>query len=159
MLDQIREDLKQALKSGDKLKVSTLRMLLSDVHNAEISKKSELEEAEIIKLVKKAIKGRKEAQDLYLQGNRAELAEKEEKEMSILQTYLPPQLSEEEVEGVVRSTIQSLGLSSKSDLGRLMKEVMAEYGDRVEGKVVQRIALHLLSPPPPSDSGERKEAE
>jgi uncharacterized protein YqeY len=143
--EEIKENMKRALKAGDSLRVSVLRMLLSDIRNAEIKKKAGLGPDEIIKIVKTGIKRRRESIDLYLQGQRPELAEKEKKEIEILQSFLPPQLSEAEVEKVVRSAIESLGAVAVSDLGRVMQKVMAESGDRTEGKLVREVARRLLS--------------
>jgi hypothetical protein len=150
MLIKIQEDMKAAMKSGDKLKVSTLRMILSDLHNLEKEKnvgkeeKEELTEEDIISVIQRGIKRRKEAIELYEKGEREELAEKEEKETEILKAYLPEALSPEEVEKKVEEIIDEFDVTDRKQMGMVMKEMMSRYKGRIDGSHVKGIVLKKL---------------
>lgn len=150
MLTKIQEDMKAAMKSGDKLKVATLRMALSDLHNLEKEKnvgkedKEELTEGDIIEVIQRGIKRRKEAIELYQKGEREDLAEKESKEIEILKAYLPKPLSPKEVEKKVEEIIAELGVSEKKQMGVVMKEMMNRFKGRVDGAQVKEIVMKKL---------------
>jgi uncharacterized protein YqeY len=150
MLNKIQDDMKAAMKSGDKLKVSTLRMVLSDLHNLEKEKnvgkeeKEDLTEEDIISIIQRSIKRRKEAIELYQKGEREELAEKEKKEIEILKTYLPEALSPEEMEKKVEEIIAELNVTEPKQMGAVMKEMMNRYKGRVDGSQVKEIVLKKL---------------
>ena len=150
MFIKIQEDMKAAMKSGDKLKVSTLRMILSDLHNLEKEKnvgkeeKEELTEEDIISVIQRGIKRRKEAIELYEKGEREELAEKEEKETEILKAYLPEALSPEEVEKKVEEIIAEFNVTDRKQMGMVMKEMMSRYKGRIDGSQVKEIVLKKL---------------
>jgi uncharacterized protein YqeY len=150
MLNKIQDDMRAAMKSGDKLKVSTLRMVLSDLHNLEKEKnvgkekKEELTEEDIISIIQRSIKRRKEAIELYQKGEREELAEKEKKEIEILNTYLPEALSPEEMEKKVEEIIAELNATDQKHMGLVMKEMMNRYKGRVDGSQVKEIVLKKL---------------
>ena len=142
--------MRAAMKSGDKLKVSTLRMLLSDLHNLEKEKnvgkekKEKLTEEDIISIIQRSIKRRKEAIELYQKGEREELAEKEKKEIEILNTYLPEALSPEEMEKKVEEIIAELNATDQKHMGLVMKEMMNRNKGRVDGSQVKEIVLKKL---------------
>jgi len=144
MITKIQEDMKAAMKSGDKLAVGTLRMILADLHNKEIEKKEELNEADIIEVLQRGIKMRKEAVELYQKGGREDLAQKELKEIEIIKSYLPKPLSPKEVEKKVEEVIAELGVSQKKEMGVVMKEMMSRFLGRVEGAQVKEIVLKKL---------------
>ncbi len=150
MFIKIQEDMKAAMKSGDKLKVSTLRMILSDLHNLEKEKnvgkeeKEELTEEDIISIIQRGIKRRKEAIELYQKGEREELAEKEKKETEILKAYLPEALSPEEVEKKVEEIIAEFDVTDRKQMGIVMKEMMSRYKGRVDGSQLKEIVLKKL---------------
>ena len=145
--DNIKNNLTQAQKERDELKVSTLRMLLSAIKYFEIAKKGtsyQATEAEIIDVIGKEAKKRKEAIELYQKGNRPELAEKEAKELAILQRYLPEQLDEEELKRIVEEAVKQIGALSPKDTGKVMGVVMPKVKGRADGKRVSDILNTLL---------------
>lgn len=142
---EIQEAVKTAMKSGDKIALSTLRLLLSAIHNEEIDQRKELTAAEIQKTIATLAKQRNESIALFRKGGREELAQKEEAELRILQKYLPPALSEEELRDLIQQSIGELGAKGVEDLGRVMKQVMSRVGGRSDGKRVNELARELLS--------------
>lgn len=142
--EQIRADLTAAMKAQEKDKLSTLRMLQSALKNEQINVGHELSDEEAMTVIRKAVKQRQDSIEQYTKGNRPELAEKERVEMEQLKTYLPPELTEEEIESGVREIIASTGAQSKKDMGKVMKEATARYKGRVDGKKVQEIVARLL---------------
>ncbi len=139
--EKINEDLKKAMKINQELEVQTLRMILASLHNREIEKRGKsgdpsLTEEEIIEVLQREVKKRKEAINLYLQGNRQELAEKEEKELKIIERYLPPPISEEELRELIQKKISELGAKTQKDFGKVMGAVMKEIKGRVEAEKV-----------------------
>lgn len=132
------------MKAQDKLKVSTLRLLNNAIKNAEIEKREELKEDEIIQIVGKEIKKRKESIEEYKKGNRVDLAEKEEKEAKILSEYMPEQLSEEEIEKIVKKAIEETGAVGKQDMGKVMGKIMPEVKGKADGSLVNKVASDLL---------------
>ena len=140
----LQEAAKSALKSGDSVKLSTLRLLLAAIHNEEIKARKELAPEEIQRVVATLCKQRSEAIDLYRKGGRDELARKEENELKILQEYLPQPLTDEEVEILIRASIAELKATGVQDLGRVMKQVMPKVSGRTDGKRVNEMAKSLL---------------
>ncbi len=132
------------MKAQDKEKLSTLRMLVSAIKNEQINSGHELSDDEAMSVIRKAIKQRQDSIEQYTKGNRPELAEKERTEMELLKQYLPPELSDEEVESGVREIIASTGAQSKKDRGKVRKEATARYRGRVDGKKIQEIVARLL---------------
>ena len=141
---QIKDDLKTALKSKEELTVSVLRMLMADIKNAAIEKKEDLDDEEVTQAVTKAVKQRKDAIASFQEGGRDELAAKEEKEIEILQKYLPEQLSEEEIAKVVDGVIKSTGASSAAEFGKVMGPVMSKLKGQADGQVVNKIVKEKL---------------
>jgi uncharacterized protein YqeY len=140
----LQEAAKAALKSGDTLKLSTLRLLLAAVHNEEIRLRKELGTEEIQKIVATLSKQRNESIELYRKGGRDDLAQKEEAELRILQQFLPQPLSEQEVEALIRETIALSGARGVQDLGKVMKQVMPKVSGRADGRRVTELAKSLL---------------
>lgn len=161
--EEIKTDLDKALKEREKLILSTLRLLYSVIGNKEIEKrtkivkrkkdltekelikKSQLQDEEIIQVTLSEIKKRKEAILLYKKGKREDLAQKEEKEIEILEKYLPEQISDEELQKLAKETIEKVGASSLKDMGKVMKELMIKVKGRAEGSKVSQIIKELLS--------------
>jgi uncharacterized protein YqeY len=133
------------MKSGDKEKLSTIRMLISEIKKVQIDSKKELSDEEIISILQKYIKQRKEAYAQYEQAGRKDLAEKELKEIEIVQQFLPPPLSEEELNKIVEETIQEVGASSIKDMGKVVKAVMDKVKGRTEGSLISKIVKEKLS--------------
>ncbi|MBI3378112.1 MAG: GatB/YqeY domain-containing protein [Nitrospirae bacterium] len=141
ILKKINEDLVTSMKSrAGELIVSTLRMIKSAIKNAEIAKrgKGELTEEDILGVLSTMVKQRKESVEQYQKAGRNDLADKENKEIGIIQVYLPEQLSPEEVDEIIKSTIQEAGITGMKDMGRLMKELIPKLKGRADGKLVSQ---------------------
>lgn len=146
--EQIVADLKNAMKSGDAARRDVLRMLDSAIKNVEIEKKKRetgLSEEEILEVIMRSVKQRQDSIRQFEDGGRPELAEKEKQEIEFLLPYLPVQLSQEEVEVVVKQVIGELGVSQASDLGRVMGEAMKRVKGQADGNVVRAVAQKLLA--------------
>ena len=142
--EQIRADMTAAMKAQEKDRLSTLRMLQSAIKNEQINAGHELSDEEALTVIRKAVKQRQDSIEQYSKGNRPELAEKERAEMELLKAYLPPELTDEEIESGVREIVASTGAQSKKDMGKVMKEATARYRGRVDGKKIQEIVSRLL---------------
>jgi Uncharacterized conserved protein len=145
LFNKLQEEMKAAMKSGDKDKLSTIRMLISEIKKVQIDSKKELTDEEIISIMQKYIKQRKEAYTQYEQAGRKDLAEKELKEIEIVQQFLPPPLSEEELIKIVEETIHEVGASSIKDMGKVVKAVMDKVKGRAEGSLISKIVKEKLS--------------
>jgi uncharacterized protein YqeY len=141
----LQEAAKAALKSGDALKLSTLRLLLAAIQNEEIRLRKELGPDEIQRVISTLTKQRSESIELYRKGGRDDLAQKEEAELKILQHFLPQPLTEKEVEALIRESIAESGARGMQDLGKVMKQVMPKVSGRSDGKRVNELAKALLS--------------
>ena len=140
----IFNDMKKALKGNEKLKLSTLRLIRAAIKNAEISKKDKLTEDEVIGIVASNLKKLEESLDIFTKGQRPELADKAKKEIEIVKKYLPEQLSEEEVEKIVKATIIKFGFKGPQDIGPAMKEIMPQLKGKADGKIVNKMVRDLL---------------
>ena len=141
---EIQQSAKAALKSGDALTLSTLRLLLAALQNEEIRLRKDLSAEEIQKTIATLRKQRSEAIDLYRQGGREELAQKEEAELKILQRFLPEPLSDDEVRELIKASISESGATGIQDLGKVMKLVIPRVSGRSDGKRVGELAKALL---------------
>jgi len=137
-------DLKSAMKSGDKTKVATLRLLIAALRNDRIQAGRDLTPEEIEAAVRRAVKQRKDSIEQYAKGGRSDLVDAEKAELAILESYLPSGMSDEELEAEVRAIVAEKGFSTSRDVGLLMKELMARHRGRVDGKRAQEIARQLL---------------
>jgi len=135
---------KSAMKAGDRLTLSILRLLLSALHNEEIKNRRELSTEEIRRTISTLSKQRTEAIELFRKGGREELAQKEEAELKVLQHFLPQQLNESEIRALIQSSIEEVGAKNVQDLGKVMKQVMPRVGGRADGKRVNELAKELL---------------
>lgn len=150
---QIQEAIKESLKSKDENTLGTLRMLLAAVSVKEKDKKYKekiegdvnLSDEEIIEVITSEIKKRRDAIVLYEQGNRPELAEREKNEISVLQKYLPEQLSEDEIKKLVVESIEKTGAKEMRDMGKVMADLNPKVKGKAEGGVVSKIVKELLS--------------
>jgi len=140
----IFNDMKKALKGNEKLKLSTLRLIRAAIKNAEISKKDKLTEDEVIGIVANNLKKLEESLDIFTKAQRPELADKAKKEIEIVKKYLPEQLSEEEVEKIVKETIIKYGFKGLQDIGPAMKEIMPQLKGKADGKIVNKMVRDLL---------------
>ena len=141
---EIQDAVKTAMKSGDSVTLSTLRLLLSAIQYEEIRARKELNAEEIQRTVSTLSKQRTEAIELFRKGGREDLAKKEEAELKILQHFLPQQLTETEVQNLIRESIDEVGAQGVQDLGKVMKRVMPKVGGRSDGNRVNEMARALL---------------
>ncbi|MDD4606973.1 MAG: GatB/YqeY domain-containing protein [Patescibacteria group bacterium] len=146
--DNIEQNIKNAMKSGDKFLVSTLRMVKSAIANYEIelrSSKKELTEDDVLGVIIKEAKKRQDSIQAYEQGGRQDLADQEKKELEIIQQYLPAQLSEDEVRKIIQNTIESLGNVSLQDFGKIMGAIMPKLKGQADGNLVNQIVKEILA--------------
>jgi len=144
--EKILNDYKEAMKSRDTLKSSALSFLRAAMMNVAVEKKKKLlEDEDVITVIKKQIKQRQDSIEQFKKGNRLELAEKEAKELEILQGYLPKQLSSDEVRKAVEEAVIAVGASGPKDMGKVMKEVMAKVGRASDAKLVSELVKEKLT--------------
>jgi uncharacterized protein YqeY len=145
---QIDSDLKEAMRAKDTTKLSVLRMLKSALKYAAIAKsgaEAELNDAETAQVVRKQAKQRQDSIESFEKGGRAELAQKEKEELSILNGYLPQPMSADEISKVVRETIVEAGVTSRAQMGAVMKALQAKVAGRVDGKALSAEVQKQLS--------------
>lgn len=142
---QAYADMVSAMKANDVLKRETLRLLMSEIKKERIDSRKELTDEDVMKIIKSGIKKRQDSIELFKQGKREDLVEKTQSEIKILEIYLPKQMPQEELEKIITELIVKLGAISPKDTGRIMKEVMSNYGSQVDGKIVQQIVSSKLN--------------
>ena len=145
MLDQLQEELISAMKAGDKPRMTGLRNIIGKLKASQIDKGEELTGDESLKILKSAAKQLKESVEQYKKGGRDDLAEKELFELSLLDKYLPEQLSQDEIRTTVKNTIKSSGAESMQEMGKVMGAVMKEMAETADGKLVQQIVQEELN--------------
>ena len=142
--EDISTQINASLKSGDKPRLSTLRLLLSAVKYKEIEVKKELTDAQVQQIATTLSKQRRESIELFRKGDRVDLAEKEEAELEILLEFIPPQLSEEELSIIVKETAAETGASTMKEMGKLMGAVMGKVKGKADGNLVQKLVKGVL---------------
>ena len=145
MLDQLQEELKIAMKAGERAKMMGLRNIIGKIKAAQIDKGETLTNEESLKILKTAAKQLKESIDQYRKGGRDDLAEKEAFELTLLEKYLPEQLSEEQIRQTVKNIVKNTGAGSMLDMGKVMGATMQELAGSADGKIVQKIVQEELS--------------
>ena len=148
--DKIDTDYKNALKSKDKIQISTYRLILSGIKDLDISNRSgpnkkDTDDGDIKKLLKKMIKQRSESIDIYKKNNRKDLLEVEQEESEILSGYLPKQLSEEETKKICTQIVSKIGASSIKDMGKVMGELKKQYTDSLDFAIAGSLLKELLN--------------
>ncbi|EHE0130417.1 GatB/YqeY domain-containing protein [Campylobacter coli] len=143
--EQILNDIKEAMKQKDDFKRDTLRTLNAAFKQVEVDERIELSDERILKIIASEIKKRKDAIELYSKGGREDLAQKEQKEIALFESYLPQQLSDEELQAALKEMIANLGVSSLKDQSLVMKEAKAKFGARVDGKRLNVTLRELLN--------------
>jgi hypothetical protein len=141
---RLNEDLKNAMRSGDKLRLETIRSLKTMLKNAQIEKMRELTDDEVLQLLNSAAKRRKESIEQFRNSGREDRAAEEEKELAIIQAYLPAQLDESEIEKIVVETIAEVNATSPKDMGKVMGAIMPKVKGRADGKLIQQIVKSKL---------------
>jgi uncharacterized protein YqeY len=145
LCEQFQIDLKQAMKSGDKVRLATLRLLMAVIKNRQIDKGGALDDAEALDVVRLATKQRREAIAFARQYAREDIAQQEERELTILETYLPEQLNTDDLVQRIDAVIQELGATSDKDLGRVMRVLMPAVKGRADGNTVNRLVRERLA--------------
>jgi len=144
--EKIQKELTGAMKAKDELRLSVLRMLKTALHNRRIEKGAELDDPEALAVVKSLVKQRRESVEEYRKANRPELAAAEEKEIGILESYLPAAVSEDAIKAAVEDAVRETGAATPKDIGRVMKAVMGRFaGQNVDGKRVNELVRQRLS--------------
>ena len=144
--DQIMADVKDAMRAKDQLKLNTLRFLQAAVKNREIELRPEpITSEEVMGVIKKLVKQRKESIEQYQAGNRQDLADQEAAELKVLEGYLPAQMGRDQVEKIVTEVIAALGAKTVKDMGPVMKEVMARTGGAADNKTVSEVIKSKLT--------------
>jgi hypothetical protein len=142
---QIQQDMMNAMKAHEELKVSALRMLKAAVLKFEVSgERKEATDQDVLTIIGKEIKSRRDSAEQFRKGDRPAMAEKEEREIEVLLAYMPPQMSEEELKKVAKEVIDSMGASSKADLGKVMGAMMGKVKGLADGDVVSKVVRELL---------------
>jgi len=142
--ERLNEDMKQAMKSQDKFKLSVIRMVRSAIKNREIDLRRTLDDNEVLDILSREIKQRKDSLQEFDKAGRSDLAEEVKSEIDVISVYLPQQLSEEEVKVIVQQTIQETGASSKADMGKVMAALMPKVKGIADGKLVNQTVQQLL---------------
>jgi len=142
---RLSEDLKAGLRSGDRLRVSVLRLLTALIKNREVEKRGALTDAEILQAVTSSVKQRQEAIEAYRRGGRQDLVDKEEAELAILQSYLPAPLASEELARLVREAIDEVQATSGKEMGKVMAVLMPRVTGRADGRAVSAMVREALS--------------
>ena len=147
LLEKLREDLKQALKSEDRLRKSAIRLVMAGVQNAEIAQGSPLDDQGVLGIIAKEARQRRESIEAFTQGHRQDLVAQEEAELAILLEYLPQQMTREEIEVAARQVIEEVGAQGIKDKGKVMPRLIAQLKGRAEGRDINAVVSDLLAAP------------
>jgi uncharacterized protein YqeY len=142
--EKLADDVKQALRQGDKQKVSCLRLLLAAVKNTEIARQAELTDADILGVIAKQAKQCRESIEAFKKGDRPDLVAKEEAEVAVLEAYLPQQMTPQEISDIAGRVIAEVGASGPGDMGRVMTKLMPQLKGRADGRQVSTVVSELL---------------
>ncbi len=145
MQDRLLSDLKQAMKTGDKMRQSVIRLARAEIQNAEKAQGKPLDDPGVIDVLSKEAKKRRESIAEFSKAHRQDLVAQEEAELAILLEYLPPQLSREEIVAAARSVIEELGAQGPGDKGRVMGKLMPQLKGKAEGRLVSEVVAELLA--------------
>ena len=143
--DSIREALRGALKRQQRVEVATLRLLLSEIKNAEIAQQKPADDNKVLDVITKEVKRRRESIEAFKKGNRSDLVAQEEAELAVLMSYLPEQMSRAEIMAAARQVVDAVGAKGPSDKGKVMSQLMPQLKGKADGKEVSEIVLELLA--------------
>ena len=144
--ERLVDEMKQAMKATDKLRLSTIRMVRTTIKNKEIEQRKPLDDDGIIRVIQGMVKKGEESIEQFKLGGRTDLVEKETKEIEILKSYLPTPLGQEEILRIIDQTIEETRASSLKDLGKVMKSVITKLGGKADGKLINQLVKERLSP-------------
>mgnify|MGYP001114971417 CR=1 FL=1 len=143
--NSIQETLKEAIKRQRRAEVATLRLLLSEIKNAEIAQQKPADDNKVLDVVAKEVKRRRESIEAFKQGDRSDLVAQEEAELAVLMSYLPEQMSREKIMAAARQVIDAVGAKGPSDRGRVMSQLMPQLKGKADGRAVSEIVSELLA--------------
>jgi uncharacterized protein YqeY len=141
---RLNDDLKQAMKGGDRMKCTTIRQLLSAIHNSEIAKQGQLSEDDLLGIIAKEVRQHKESIEAFRNGDRNDLAEKEEAELAILSAYMPEQIGRDQIVAAARKVIEETGACGPRDKGKVMSQLMPQLKGKADGKEINAVVGELL---------------
>jgi len=144
--ERLVDEMKEAMKSNDKLRLSTIRMIRTAVKNKEIEQRKKLDDDTILRVIQGMVRKGEESIEQFKLGGRMDLVEKETKEIEILKSFLPQPLSQEEILKIIDQTIEETKASSLKDMGKVMKSIMPKLGGRAEGPLINQLVKERLSP-------------
>ena len=144
-VEKLRDDLNRSLRKGDKARVSTIRLLLANIRNAEIAKRGSLDEADLLGVIAKQARQHRESIEAFRQGNRADLVTKEETELAIVEEYLPKQMSRDDIAVAARQAMADVGAKGPGDKGKVMGKLMPQMRGKAEGTEVNSVVSELLA--------------
>jgi len=142
---KLMDDLKQAMRGGDEVRRSVIRLVMAAIKNAEIARHAAVDDGDILGIIAKEARQRGESIEAFRQGNRHDLVAQEESELAILQEYLPPQMSREEIIAEARRVIEEVGAQGLSDKGKVMPKLIAQLKGRADGREINAVVTELLS--------------
>ncbi len=142
---KLSDDLKQALRSGDKVRRSVIRLVMAAINNAEIARQATLNDTDILGVIAKEVRQRQESIDAFRKGNRQDLVAQEEAEMAVLKEYLPPQLTREEIIAAARQVITEVEAKGPGDKGKVMSKLIAQLKGKADGREINAVVTELLS--------------
>lgn len=144
--DQLASDLRDALRAGEEVRKSTLRMLMSAITSAEVStsERRELNDEQLLQVVSKQVKQRRESIEEFKKADRQDLVDKEAAELAVLEEYMPAQMGREEVLAEAKAVIAEVGASGPSEKGKVMKELMPRLAGKAEGRLINEVVMELL---------------
>jgi len=142
---KLSDDLKQAMREGDKVRRSAIRLAMAAIKNAEIARQASLEDADILGVIAKEVRQHKESIEAFKQGGRQELVAQEEAELVVLEQYLPQQITREEIMAEVRRVIAEVGAQGLSDKGKVMPQLIAQLKGKADGREINEVVTELLT--------------
>jgi hypothetical protein len=145
LTDRLREDLNQALRKGDKTRLSVIRLLISNINNAQIAKGAPIDDGDVVAVMNKQARQHRESIDAFRKGNRPDLTAKEEAELAVLTEYLPQQMSREEIVAVARKVIEEVGARSPGEKGKIMSKLMPQLKGKAPGAEINAVVTELLA--------------
>ena len=142
---KLTDDLKQAMRDRDKVKLSVIRLVMAAIKNAEIARQTTLDDTDILGIIAKEARQRRESIEAFRQGNRQDLVTQEEAELAILQQYLPQQMSREEIIAEARRVIEEVGAGGPGDKGKVMPKLIAQLKGKADGREINAVVTELLA--------------
>jgi uncharacterized protein YqeY len=141
---KLTDDLKQAMRDGDKVRRSVIRLVMAAIKNAEIARQTTLDDTDILGVIAKEARQRQESIDAFKQGNRPDLVAQEEAELAVLKEYLPRQMTREEIIAAARQVIEKVGAQGPGDKGKVMPQLIAQLKGRADGREINAVVTELL---------------